>query len=164
MNDKQRIDLTLNGTPRSVTFDSRLLLVELIREPLQAMGTRIGCLTGDCGACTVMMDGKVTKSCLILAVAADGADLRTIEGLVEPEAVQQAFIRHNAFQCGYCTAGMIVVATDLLQRNAKPNRTEIREAISGNLCRCTGYENIVEAIHDAAHGLHPSPSHSPAHT
>lgn len=151
MNGRCRVNLTLNGEPRSAEIDDRLLLVELVREPLEAMGTRIGCLTGDCGACTVLLDGKVTKSCLVLAVSVQGRDVRTIEGLQGAQAVQQAFIRHNGFQCGYCTAGMVMVAADLLRRHPRPDREAIRKAISGNLCRCTGYESIVEAIHSAAH-------------
>lgn len=155
MKKKCQVTLTLNGELRSTEIDSRLLLAELVREPLRAMGTRIGCLTGDCGACTVELDGKVTKSCLVLAVSAHGRDVRTIEGVEGARAVQQAFIRHNAFQCGYCTAGMVMVAVDLLRYQPRPDREAIRKAISGNLCRCTGYENIVEAIHSAAHEVEP---------
>jgi carbon-monoxide dehydrogenase small subunit len=151
MSAKHRITITLNGEARSAEIDGRQLLVELVREPLRAMGTRIGCLTGDCGACTVLLDGKVTKSCLVLAVSAAGRDIRTIEGLEGAQAVQKAFIRHNGFQCGFCTTGMVMVAVDLLRQHPKPGRDAIRKAISGNLCRCTGYENIVEAIHCAAH-------------
>ncbi|KAK49233.1 (2Fe-2S)-binding protein [Caballeronia jiangsuensis] len=146
------VRLTLNGEPRCVQADSRQLLVELIRDALDAKGTRIGCLTGDCGACTVLIDGEVRKSCLVLAASISGNDVRTIEGIEGIEALQEAFIAENGFQCGFCTSGMIVAAADLLGNNPRPSRDEIRRAISGNLCRCTGYESIVEAIHRAAHG------------
>jgi carbon-monoxide dehydrogenase small subunit len=152
MSKMVHIDVTLNGDRRSVDVDSRLLLVELIRDVLDSMGTRVGCLTGDCGACTVLLDGAVTKSCLMLAAASNGREITTVEGLIDIERLQQAFISHNGFQCGYCTSGMIVVATDLLRHNPSPTRQEVRKTISGNLCRCTGYESIVEAIY-FAHGL-----------
>jgi aerobic-type carbon monoxide dehydrogenase small subunit (CoxS/CutS family) len=157
MNQTVHIDLILNGEKRSADIDGRLLLVELIRDQLDALGTRIGCLTGDCGACTVLLDGAVTKSCLVLAAASNGSEVTTIEGLTEASALQQAFISHNGFQCGYCTSGMVVVAADLLQSNPLPTRQEIRKAISGNLCRCTGYENIIDAIHFAAHSSDGKP-------
>ncbi|SAK98024.1 2Fe-2S iron-sulfur cluster binding domain-containing protein [Caballeronia pedi] len=146
------VRLTLNGEPRVAEADSRQLLVELIRDVLDAKGTRIGCLTGDCGACTVLIDGEVRKSCLVLAASISGNDVRTIEGIEGIEALQEAFIAENGFQCGFCTSGMIVAAADLLKNNPSPSRDEIRRAISGNLCRCTGYESIVESIHRAAHG------------
>ncbi|CAG2127950.1 (2Fe-2S)-binding protein [Cupriavidus plantarum] len=144
------INLVLNGTPRSVQADARRLLIEVIRDELDTKGARVGCLTGDCGACTVLLDGEVRKACLVLAASIDGNDVRTIEGLDAIEALQQAFVSHNAFQCGFCTSGMLVVAADLLKRNPSPTRDQIRHAISGNLCRCTAYEPIVEAIHSAA--------------
>ncbi|BBU30630.1 carbon monoxide dehydrogenase [Burkholderia sp. THE68] len=146
------VRLTLNGELRFAEADSRQLLVELIRDALDAKGTRIGCLTGDCGACTVLIDGEVRKSCLVLAASMSGNDVRTIEGIEGIEALREAFIVENGFQCGFCTSGMIVAAADLLKNNPSPSRDEIRRAISGNLCRCTGYESIVEAIHRAAHG------------
>jgi carbon-monoxide dehydrogenase small subunit len=146
------VRLTLNGEPRFAEADPRQLLVELIRDALDAKGTRIGCLTGDCGACTVLIDGEVRKSCLVLAASISGNDVRTIEGIEGIEALREAFIAENGFQCGFCTSGMIVAAADLLKNNPSPSRDEIRRAISGNLCRCTGYESIVEAIHRAAHG------------
>lgn len=151
MTTTKTINLVLNGTPCAAKADSRLLLVELIRDGLDAKGTRVGCLTGDCGACSVLLDGEVRKACLVLAASIDGNDVRTIEGLDAIEALQRAFVSHNAFQCGFCTSGMLVVAADLLRRNPSPTRDEIRHAISGNLCRCTAYEPIVEAIHHAAH-------------
>ncbi|MFM0523862.1 (2Fe-2S)-binding protein [Paraburkholderia strydomiana] len=146
------VRLTLNGEPRSERVDSRLLLVELIRDALDAKGTRIGCLTGDCGACTVLIDGEVRKSCLVLAASISGNDVRTIEGLSGIEALQEAFIAENGFQCGFCTSGMLIAAADLLRHDSSPSHEEIRHAISGNLCRCTGYESMVNAIHRAAHG------------
>ncbi|RLK45698.1 (2Fe-2S)-binding protein [Cupriavidus plantarum] len=150
MTSTKTINLVLNGTPRSVQADARRLLIEVIRDELDTKGARVGCLTGDCGACTVLLDGEVRKACLVLAASIDGNDVRTIEGLDAIEALQQAFVSHNAFQCGFCTSGMLVVAADLLKRNPSPTRDQIRHAISGNLCRCTAYEPIVEAIHSAA--------------
>lgn len=147
-----QVRLTLNGEPRFADVDSRLLLVELIRDALDAKGTRVGCLTGDCGACTVLVDGEVRKSCLVLAASISGNDVRTIEGIEGIETLKEAFIAENGFQCGFCTSGMIVAAADLLKRNPLPSHEEIRRAISGNLCRCTGYESIVNAIYRAAHG------------
>jgi carbon-monoxide dehydrogenase small subunit len=118
---------------------------------MDAKGTRVGCLTGDCGACTVLIDGEVRKSCLVLAASISGNDVRTIEGIEGIETLKEAFIAENGFQCGLCTSGMIVAAADLLKRNPLPNYEEIRRAISGNLCRCTGYESIVNAVYRAAH-------------
>lgn len=154
MTPTKTIHLVLNGTPRAAEADGRLLLIELIRDGLDAKGARVGCLTGDCGACSVLLDGEVRKACLVLAASIDGNDVRTIEGLDAIGALQQAFVSHNAFQCGFCTSGMLVVAADLLRKNPSPTRDEIRHAISGNLCRCTAYEPIVEAIHHAAHDGH----------
>lgn len=152
MSKTVQINVTLNGVERSASLDGRLLLVELIRDSLKSMGTRAGCHTGDCGACTVLLDGKVAKSCLVLAASVNGRSITTIEGLNNVKALQDAFISHNGFQCGYCTSGMIVVAADLLKNNPLPTKHDIRKAISGNLCRCTGYETIVDAIYLAAHG------------
>ncbi|GAB5101147.1 (2Fe-2S)-binding protein [Caballeronia sp. HLA56] len=152
MKESIQVRLTLNGEPRVADVDSRLLLVELIRDALDAKGTRVGCLTGDCGACTVLIDGDVRKSCLVLAASISGNDVRTIEGIEGIETLKEAFIAENGFQCGFCTSGMIVAAADLLRRNPLPNYEEIRRAISGNLCRCTGYESIVNAVYRAAHG------------
>jgi carbon-monoxide dehydrogenase small subunit len=145
-----RINLTVNGQERACDVDPRLLLVELLRDNPNTQGTRIGCLTGDCGACTVLIDGQVKKSCLVLAASAQGALIETIEGLSGVEALQAAFVAHNGFQCGYCTSGMMVVAADLLRHHSAPSREDIRKAISGNLCRCTGYESIVDAIYTAS--------------
>jgi aerobic-type carbon monoxide dehydrogenase small subunit (CoxS/CutS family) len=146
------LTLSLNGARRCAAVDPRMLLVEAIREPFELTGTKIGCLTGDCGACTVRLNGSIVKSCLTLAVAADGAEIVTIEGLAgddELSELQQAFWDGYAFQCGYCLAGMLFTAQDLLERNPDPTDAEIRAAIAGNLCRCTGYENIVNAIRAA---------------
>jgi carbon-monoxide dehydrogenase small subunit len=139
------VSVTVNGKPKCVTVDSRLLLVEMVRDALQLKGTRIGCLTGDCGACTLLLDGEVVKSCLILAIAAEWREIVTIEG-ASLDQLQNAFIAHNAFQCGYCTSGMLFAAADLLRANPHPTVEDIRIAISGNLCRCTGYDDIVAAI------------------
>ncbi|WP_296185618.1 (2Fe-2S)-binding protein [Pseudomonas sp. UBA1879] len=144
------INLTLNGKARALNIDSRLLLVEMLRDNANAQGTRIGCLTGDCGACTVLIDGQVKKSCLVLAASVQGHHVETIEGLAQLQALQAAFVAHNGFQCGYCTSGMMVVAADLLRHQPSPSREQIRKAISGNLCRCTGYEHIVDAIYAAS--------------
>jgi len=150
MTETLRVSLILNGEPRAVDIDPRLLLVEMIRDSLDTQGTRVGCLSGDCGACTVLIDGVVKKSCLVLAASVNGNQIDTIEGLTDIKALQDAFIALNGFQCGYCTSGMIVVAAELLRSNPSPTRSDIRKAISGNLCRCTGYDNIVEAIFSAS--------------
>jgi aerobic-type carbon monoxide dehydrogenase small subunit (CoxS/CutS family) len=144
-----RLTLMLNGEPRAGEVDPRMLLVEALRDTFGARGPKIGCLTGDCGACTVRVDGAIVKSCLKLAVAADGAEVTTLEGLAEGgelTELQQAFWNAHAFQCGYCLSGMLFSAADLLERTQSPTDDEIREAISGNLCRCTGYDPIVAAV------------------
>jgi carbon-monoxide dehydrogenase small subunit len=148
------VELTLNGETVSADVDPRMLLVEALRDVFGARGPKIGCLTGDCGACTVRVDGAIVKSCLRLAVSVDGAEVQTLEGLADEEggltALQQAFWDAHAFQCGYCLSGMLFAAGDLLERTASPTDDEIREAISGNLCRCTGYDPIVAAIRSVA--------------
>ncbi|MEA2180655.1 MAG: aerobic carbon-monoxide dehydrogenase small subunit [Solirubrobacteraceae bacterium] len=147
------MELTLNGERRSADVDPRMLLVEALRDAFGAHGPKIGCLTGDCGACTVRMDGTIVKSCLKLAVAADGSEVQTLEGMAGEDgltALQQAFWDGHAFQCGYCLSGMLFAAEDLLERVAAPTDEEIREAISGNLCRCTGYDAIVAAVRSVA--------------
>ena len=146
------ICVRLNGQRRNVDIDHRVLLSEMIRDHLGALGTRMGCRTGDCGACTVFVDGQVTKSCLMLAVQADGCDIQTIEGCNDTAArsLQAAFVARNGFQCGFCTSGMIVTALALLRSNPQPTRADIDRAISGNLCRCTGYNAIVDSIEEAA--------------
>jgi len=148
-----RITLTVNGPTHEIEVDGRMLLVEVLRNLLDLKGARIGCLTGDCGACTVDFNGELRKSCLMLALAADGGKIRTVEAAGETiDALRKAFTEKNGFQCGYCTSGMLMVASDLLERNAHPTGAEIRAAISGNLCRCTGYDDIVKSIANAASG------------
>jgi carbon-monoxide dehydrogenase small subunit len=149
------ITLTVNGSPHSVTADSRTLLVHLIREQLGLTGTHIGCDTSSCGACTVIVDGRAIKSCTMFAVQADGASVETVEGLAGAtlHPLQEGFWEKHGLQCGYCTPGMIMAAKALLEQNPEPSEDEIRYGISGNLCRCTGYVKIVEAIQYAAEKL-----------
>ena len=148
------IRLELNGETVEAQADPRTLLVHLIRDELDLTGTHIGCDTGNCGACTVIVDGQAVKSCMMLAVQADGTTIETVESLAGPDGelspLQQAFNRSHALQCGYCTPGMLMSATYLLRNNPEPTEHEIRKAIQGNICRCTGYVNIVEAIKEAA--------------
>ncbi|HEV2010332.1 MAG TPA: (2Fe-2S)-binding protein [Candidatus Limnocylindria bacterium] len=147
------ISITVNGTKHSREVEPSLLLVEFLREDLRLTGTHVGCDTSQCGACTVLVDGRATKACTVLTVQADGATVTTVEGLAADGALhpmQRAFQAQHATQCGFCTPGMIITAVDLLARNAKPTEAEIRHAIKGNLCRCTGYQNIVSAIETAA--------------
>ncbi len=147
------ISVMVNGTTQAREVEPSLLLVEFLRETLGLTGTHVGCDTSQCGACTVLVDGRATKSCTVLAVQADGAAVTTIEGLAKDGAmhpVQRAFRELHATQCGFCTGGMIMTACDLLTRNPGPSEAEIRHAIEGNLCRCTGYHNIVRAIDSAA--------------
>ena len=147
-----RITVTVDGVSYSDDVEPRLLLVHYLREVLGKTGTPVGCDTSNCGACTVLMDGRSVKSCAVLAVQADDAAITTIEGLANGELspVQRAFHTEHALQCGYCTPGMIMAATDLLQDNPHPTDEQIREGLEGNLCRCTGYENIVRAVRRAA--------------
>ena len=147
-----RITVTVDGVSYADDVEPRLLLVHYLREVLGKTGTPVGCDTSNCGACTVLFDGKSVKSCAVLAVQADGADITTIEGLANGELhpVQRAFHAEHALQCGYCTPGMIMAAADLLRDNPHPTDAEIREGLEGNLCRCTGYENIVRAVRRAA--------------
>ena len=150
------IHITVNGVAQHLTIESRLLLVHLLRENLRLTGTHIGCDTTHCGACTVLLDGEPVKSCTILAVQADGARIATVEGLEQNgklHPVQEAFWEKHGLQCGYCTPGMLMTGCALLARNKDPTEPEIRDAISGNLCRCTGYSNIVKAIQSAAERL-----------
>ncbi|HEU4576793.1 MAG TPA: (2Fe-2S)-binding protein [Polyangiaceae bacterium] len=150
---QHEISLTVNGAAVTKTVEARTLLVHFIRENLELTGTHIGCDTTSCGACTVVLDGKPVKSCTVFAVQANGATLQTIEG-VAPDGklhpVQEGFWEKHGLQCGYCTPGMIMTAKSLLEKNKKPTEQEIREGISGNICRCTGYNKIVEAIQYAA--------------
>jgi len=150
---KHRINVTVNGTAHEAEVESRLLLVHFIREVLRLTGTHIGCDTSHCGACTVHLDGEPVKSCTVLAVQADGCMIRTVEGLEQGgklHPVQEGFTEKHGLQCGYCTPGMMMTSVALLERNKNPSEQEIREAISGNLCRCTGYVNIVKAVQYAA--------------
>ena len=151
----QAIEVTINGEGQKATVPSRQLLVHFLRDSLGMKGTHIGCDTGSCGACTVIVDGKLTKSCMMLAPQADGAEIETIEGVAqngELTPVQRAFHEEHGLQCGYCTPGLVMAATFLLARNPDPTEEEIRRAIRGNICRCTGYVNIVKSIANAASG------------
>lgn len=153
MSGKIGITVTVNGTTYEREVEPRLLLVQLIREELQLTGTHIGCDTSYCGACTILMNGEPVKSCTVLAVQADGCELRTVEGLEqngELHPLQLAFSEHHGLQCGFCTPGMLMSAVHLLETNPQPSPLEIRKGIQGNLCRCTGYKNIVDAISAAA--------------
>jgi carbon-monoxide dehydrogenase small subunit len=145
----RRITVTVNGEETELDVDARRLLVHFLRDDLDLTGTHVGCDTGNCGACSVIYNGELAKSCMLLAIQADGASIETVEGLAqngELSALQQSFSDHHALQCGYCTPGMLMSATALLRANASPSEEEIRKAIQGNICRCTGYVNIVEAI------------------
>ncbi|MDP3773573.1 MAG: (2Fe-2S)-binding protein [Gemmatimonadales bacterium] len=148
-----QIRVSVNGTAHEAEVESRLLLVHLLRENLRLTGTHIGCDTTHCGACTVLMDGEPVKSCTVLAVQADGHELMTVEGLEQGgklDPIQDGFWQEHGLQCGFCTPGMMMTSYALLKRNPKPDEAAIRQAISGNLCRCTGYVNIVKAVQYAA--------------
>ena len=147
------VRLAVNGEARAVEVEPRTLLVHALREELGLTGAHVGCDTSSCGACTVHLDGRAVKSCTVLAVQADGHEVTTIEGLGSVDRlhpVQEAFWEHHALQCGYCTPGMIMAAADLLQREPNPSEGDVRHALEGNLCRCTGYHNIVKAVMSAA--------------
>jgi carbon-monoxide dehydrogenase small subunit len=153
MGARVRIAVTVNGDVRESEVEARTLLVHWLRDELGLTGTHIGCDTTNCGACTVHLNGESVKSCTVLAAQADGADVTTIEGLAPDgglHPLQDAFWQKHGLQCGYCTPGMIMAAADLLQRNPNPSEEEIRHGLEGNLCRCTGYHNIVEAVKTAA--------------
>jgi len=148
-----QLSVKVNGEARTAEVEPRCLLVHFIREDLQLCGTHIGCDTTNCGACTVLLDGVPVKSCTVLAVQANGREVRTVEGLASAgglHPVQQGFREEHGLQCGFCTPGMMLVATSLLEKNPNPSEDEIRWALSGNLCRCTGYQNIVKAVRWAA--------------
>jgi aerobic carbon-monoxide dehydrogenase small subunit len=150
---KSAVTMTVNGGSRTAQIEPRTLLVHLLREHLNLTGTHVGCDTSNCGACTVWLDGEAVKSCTVLAVQADGHDVTTIEGISENgelHAMQQAFHETHGLQCGYCTPGMVMTAIKLLEHNPSPTDEEIRHGLEGNLCRCTGYENIVAAVRSAA--------------
>jgi len=149
----QTVAVEVNGVQYEREVDARRLLIHFIRDDLGLTGSHIGCDTGNCGACSIIVDGTLLKSCMMLAVQADGAGIETVEGLADGDELtplQQAFSEHHALQCGYCTPGMLMSATALLRQSKSPSDDEIRRAIQGNLCRCTGYVNIVEAIKAAA--------------
>jgi carbon-monoxide dehydrogenase small subunit len=149
------IVVTINGSKERVEVASNMTLLQMLREKLALTGTKNGCEAGECGACTVLVDGEPINSCMMLAVEADGRVVMTVEGLApegELSPLQQAFIEHNAVQCGFCTPGMLMSAMALLNRNPHPSENEIKEALVGNLCRCTGYVRIIDAIQDAAAG------------
>lgn len=149
MTDKQTVALSINGESFDVTTDTRSTLLQVLREDLSLTGTKCGCNNGVCGSCTVLVDGEPMRACLMLAVAATDREITTIEGLEQDGAlhpVQQAFIEHQGLQCGFCTPGMIISAKALLDRNPSPSPDEIRSELSGNLCRCTGYVKIAEAV------------------
>ncbi len=149
----EHVSFVVNGIPRELDVEPRRLLVQALREDLDLTGTHVGCDTSQCGACTVHVDGMAVKSCTMLAVQADGAEVLTIEGLADGDTLhplQAAFWEKHGLQCGFCTPGMIMTAADLLSRNTDPSDDEIRHAIEGNICRCTGYQNIVAAVREAA--------------
>ena len=147
------ITVTINGERYERTVLARQLLVHFIRDTLALKGTHIGCDTGNCGACTIILNGKTIKSCMMLAAQADGAEIETVEGLAadgELNDLQQAFNQHHGLQCGYCTPGLLMSATHLLRQNPHPSEEEIRRGVRGNICRCTGYVNVVKAIEEAS--------------
>ncbi len=151
---KTRISLTVNGNPTSVEIDTRTILVDMLRDELRLTGSHVGCATGNCGACTVLLNGETVKSCCVLAADAHGHEVQTIESLStgpdDLHPIQEAFIDNQGLQCGFCTPGMILSTLSLLRDNPDPSEAEIRHGIAGNLCRCTGYHFIVDSIEDAA--------------
>jgi carbon-monoxide dehydrogenase small subunit len=150
------ITMTVNGQTRSGSVEARTLLVDFLRDHLELTGTNIGCDTSQCGACTIMMNGHAVKSCTALAVQAEGSEITTIEGLAtngELHPLQQAFWDEHGLQCGYCTPGMIMAGVGLLDQNPEPSESEIRHCLEGNICRCTGYQNIVKAVQSASHSM-----------
>ncbi|HLX10787.1 MAG TPA: (2Fe-2S)-binding protein [Thermoanaerobaculia bacterium] len=160
-----KIKVKIQGVEREAEVESRLLLVHLLRESLSMTGTHIGCDTTHCGACTVLLDGQPVKSCTVLAVQADGREVMTVEGLEQEgklHPIQDGFWQEHGLQCGFCTPGMMIASYALLQRNPDPSELEIRQAISGNLCRCTGYVNIVKAVQHAAAALRATKERSTA--
>jgi len=149
----RRVSLTVNGVPHELELEPRELLVYVLRERLGLTGTVVGCDTSSCGACTVLLDGESVKSCTLLGVQADGHEITTIESLAADgvlNELQESFHQHHALQCGFCTSGMVLAATSLLAENPSPSADEIRTALEGNICRCTGYQNIVDAIEAVA--------------
>jgi carbon-monoxide dehydrogenase small subunit len=164
MSANVRVEITVNGVRHETEVEPRLLLVHLLREGLGLTGTHVGCDTTNCGACTVHLNGEAVKSCTVLAVQADGSEVTTIEGVAPDNRLhplQEAFWENHGLQCGYCTPGMIMAAADLLERNPNPTEEEVRHGLEGNLCRCTGYHNIVKAVMAAA-GSMPAAEAAPA--
>jgi carbon-monoxide dehydrogenase small subunit len=156
MSSKVPVNVTVNGRSHELELEPRTLLVHALRDGLGLTGTHVGCDTSSCGACTVHLDGISVKSCTVLAVQADGAEVTTVEGLADGDTLhplQEAFWKNHGLQCGYCTPGMIMAAADLLQRTPDPSEEQVRHGLEGNLCRCTGYHNIVKAVLDAAHEM-----------
>ena len=151
-----QVAITVNGKQRKADVDPRLLLVHFLRDNLNLTGTNVGCDTTQCGACTVLLDGQAVKSCTVLAVMADGGEVTTIEGLAQNgklHALQQAFWDNHGLQCGYCTSGMIIMATEILKNNPHPSESDVRHGLEGNVCRCTGYHNIVKSVLAAADAM-----------
>ncbi|MCX5796203.1 MAG: (2Fe-2S)-binding protein [Elusimicrobia bacterium] len=148
---KTSIQLKLNGMQRRVDVEPNDVLIDVLRDKLGVKSPKVGCDRGDCGTCTVFLNGRTVRSCLVLAIEADGCEIVTLEGISKdgPTKLQKSFVDHSSFQCGFCAPGMVLAATELLQNNPHPQREEIQEAIAGNLCRCTGYSPIIEAIEDA---------------
>ena len=163
-----RVNVKVDGTAYSDDVEPRLLLVHYLRDRLGKVGTVVGCDTSNCGSCTVLLDGLSVKSCSVLAVQADGASVTTVEGLSGPDGalhpVQQAFHEHHALQCGFCTPGMMLAACDLLRENPNPSEDEVREGIEGNLCRCTGYQNIVAAVQAAGAAMSAAGNGQPSNS
>lgn len=151
---RQAIRVTVNGEPRELEIDTRMILAEMLREELRLTGVHIGCATGNCGACTVILDGRTVKSCCVLAADIDGQEIKTVEalssGMDDLHPIQEAFVENQGLQCGFCTPAMILATLVLLEENPNPTEEEIRHGIAGNLCRCTGYHFIVTSIQDAA--------------
>jgi len=161
-NTKKRLTITVNGRPHALEIEPNRTLLELLRDDLGLTGTKEACDTGGCGACTVLLDGRPVYSCLLLALDCQGRQVLTIEGLADGDQLhplQQAFVDHGAIQCGFCTPGMVLTAHALLEEHLAPTEAEIREAIAGNVCRCTGYAKIVEAIQAASRPSTPPPAH-----
>ena len=156
MVNKAEVTLTVNGRKRSATVEPRMLLVDFLRHELGMTGTHIGCELGVCGACTVLLDGRTARSCLHFAVAVDGAEIDTVEGIASQDQlhpIQEAFHQHHALQCGYCTPGFLMTTIELLKQNPNPDEAAIRRALTNNICRCTGYTNIIKAVAAAAAAL-----------
>ena len=156
MVNKAEVTLTVNGRKRSATVEPRMLLVDFLRHELGMTGTHIGCEHGVCGACTILLDGRTARSCLHFAVAVDGAEIDTVEGITSQDQlhpIQEAFHQHHALQCGYCTPGFLMTTIELLKQNPNPDEAAIRRALTNNICRCTGYTNIIKAVAAAAAAL-----------